>query len=234
MSNSFIASTKGFDQLYEKNPSVVLENRLYPIDDESKGNEVIVASLFKTLIIMIGLEVKLQEVQVNLMYSPTKSVSTVEVKGCWDNWEWSTPLTKLKDNVWDCILFLSPGIYQYKFVVDGCWTHDDKKPKTNEMGNENNVLTVTGDYTIYPNIMSIRRLLNSMHQKISIKYPELYLYQPTDDILTINRENISKTKSRVLISRSAFKLGVSDIVDTTIYLPGAIKRFDIICHMEVD
>ena len=40
MSNCFIASTKGFDQLYEKNPSVVLERKLYLVDDELKKGKI--------------------------------------------------------------------------------------------------------------------------------------------------------------------------------------------------
>ena len=37
---------------------------------------------------------KVKQVQVNLMYFSKKPVSTVNVKGTWDNWKYPTPFTR--------------------------------------------------------------------------------------------------------------------------------------------
>ena len=36
-----------------------------------------------------------------------------------------------------------PGSHQYRFIVDGQWRHDNKKPKVeNDVGSHNNIMTV--------------------------------------------------------------------------------------------
>lgn len=52
-------------------------------------------------------------------------------------------------------------------------------------------------------------------------------------MISINRENIHKTKSYVLITRSAFSIG-SDDVDVTVNLPGRIEEFKLICYPRSD
>jgi hypothetical protein len=54
-------------------------------------------------------------------------------------------LRRRKDGVWWAVLRLSPGVYQYKFVVDGArWEEDPGNPKqvTNEHGTHNSVCEV--------------------------------------------------------------------------------------------
>ena len=44
---------------------------------------------------------------------------------------------------WALKLDLPPGEYEFKFVVDGNWVHDEGQPsKRNEMGTLNNVINV--------------------------------------------------------------------------------------------
>jgi len=54
----------------------------------------------------------------------------------------------------------------------------------------------------------------------------------SEDIISINRENIRKTKSYVVITRSAFKHG-SDDVDVTVSLPGRISKVKLVCYTDV-
>jgi len=69
------------------------------------------------------------------------SVSNVEVAGTFNNWE-PTSL-KRKHGRWETTLELTPGPHQYKFLVDGEWKHDPKKPKIdNGLGGLNNLLNI--------------------------------------------------------------------------------------------
>jgi hypothetical protein len=47
--------------------------------------------------------------------------------------QWSTtatPLRRREDGRWERALALSPGRYEYKYVVDGVWTHDPEAKET--------------------------------------------------------------------------------------------------------
>jgi 1,4-alpha-glucan branching enzyme len=71
--------------------------------------------------------------------------NSISVAGTFNNW---TPgvLTLKKDlvGVWRGALHLKPGIYQYRFYVDGRWVNDPSAKNTvpNELGTTNTVLEV--------------------------------------------------------------------------------------------
>lgn len=86
----------------------------------------------------------------------TKSVSfrlsapqaqSVAIAGDFNNWsENARQLRRRKDGVWWVVLRLSPGVYQYKFVVDGShWEEDPANPNRvpNAQGTLNSVCEVT-------------------------------------------------------------------------------------------
>ena len=96
------------------------------------------------------------------------SASTVYLAGSMNGWSTSgTKLTKGSDGVWSVTVSLAPGVYEYKFIVDGEWVTD---PLNNTIGGydgncmvvvpeddstvDNNTITVvlhfyraSGDYT---------------------------------------------------------------------------------------
>ncbi|KAK3232717.1 hypothetical protein CYMTET_56958 [Cymbomonas tetramitiformis] len=66
----------------------------------------------------------------------------VEVQGSYDNWSTRTPLHRQGD-CHTLFKLLPPGVYQYKFIVDGVWQHAPELPAMyDELGNVNNVLEV--------------------------------------------------------------------------------------------
>lgn len=66
----------------------------------------------------------------------------VYICGSWDSWTKKIPLAR-STNDFSTIIDLQPGPHEYKFMVDGKWVVDDNQPKTsNEMGSENNVITI--------------------------------------------------------------------------------------------
>ena len=73
----------------------------------------------------------------------------VYVKGSWDDWKEALQLTPSPENKFKtkqtlfARLSLLPGTYFYKFIVDGVWLCDNRKPQSDDAhGNINNVLTV--------------------------------------------------------------------------------------------
>jgi hypothetical protein len=70
--------------------------------------------------------------------------SVVVLTGTFDGWSQSQPLFGREGDGWVCRVDLDPGVYQYKFVVDGDWLLDPSNPDTveDEAGNVNNVLEV--------------------------------------------------------------------------------------------
>jgi 1,4-alpha-glucan branching enzyme len=71
---------------------------------------------------------------------------SVSIVGDFNSWSLNAKqLRRRKDGVWWAVLRLSPGVYQYKFVVDGArWEEDPGNPKqvTNEHGTHNSVCEV--------------------------------------------------------------------------------------------
>ena len=60
---------------------------------------------------------------------------------------WNPTKTKLKDKgdgLYTVTLHLSPGLYEYKFVVDDIWQTDPQNPEMvkNEFGSMNSVVTL--------------------------------------------------------------------------------------------
>ncbi|MBQ9787076.1 MAG: glycogen-binding domain-containing protein [Lentisphaeria bacterium] len=80
---------------------------------------------------------------VNLEYTdaPGKAVS---VAGSFSGWQSKAMSDKNGDGTYRCRLLLAPGVYQYKFLVDGEWRSDSKNPDfvPNEYGSLNSVLTI--------------------------------------------------------------------------------------------
>lgn len=66
----------------------------------------------------------------------------VEVEGSFDNWTQRHRL-QMTGKDFSIVKLLQPGVYQYKFIVDGEWKYDpNSKAMYDEMGNVNNVIEV--------------------------------------------------------------------------------------------
>jgi hypothetical protein len=70
--------------------------------------------------------------------------SLVVLTGSFNNWHQSQLLFAREGGEWVCRVDLDPGVYRYKFIVDGDWLLDPSNPDTaeDEAGNLNNVLEV--------------------------------------------------------------------------------------------
>ncbi|GAX83635.1 hypothetical protein CEUSTIGMA_g11059.t1 [Chlamydomonas eustigma] len=66
----------------------------------------------------------------------------IEVEGSFDNWTTRQVLQRSgKEST--IVKLLPPGVYQYKFIVDGEWKYDPNQPAMfDELGNVNNVIEV--------------------------------------------------------------------------------------------
>jgi len=74
------------------------------------------------------------------------NAKAVMVAGDFNRWNVKThPMKKDNGGVWKKALMVSPGRYEYKFLVDGRWRNDPKNDKTcpNCFGTQNNVLIVS-------------------------------------------------------------------------------------------
>ncbi len=68
----------------------------------------------------------------------------VTVAGSFNGWDPFHTLLRKSGSTWQTSVQLSPGEYEYKFVVDGNWMLDPKNPRRNpdSDNNENSVLIV--------------------------------------------------------------------------------------------
>lgn len=80
-------------------------------------------------VILVGLPDRAwtdNEIPVAFRYSDARA-QKVEVAGEFSNWR-TIPLSKQDAENWSTTLHLKPGIYGYKFVVDGEWVFDPRNP----------------------------------------------------------------------------------------------------------
>jgi 1,4-alpha-glucan branching enzyme len=74
------------------------------------------------------------------------TATEVALAGDFNNWsQTSHPMKKNKNDVWEKIIMLDIGRYEYKFLVDGRWQSDPRNAQVckNSFGTTNNVLMVT-------------------------------------------------------------------------------------------
>ncbi len=70
----------------------------------------------------------------------------VTVAGTFNEWNAeATPLYRQPDGTWQLELYLPPGVYEYRFVIDGCWCDDPNATEfvPNPFGSLNAILRVT-------------------------------------------------------------------------------------------
>ena len=70
----------------------------------------------------------------------------VQVAGDFNNWQPKDLVKEGGTGVWGELLKLEPGTYNYKYLVDGVWKHDeDGDTVVDKEGNVNNVVIVEKD-----------------------------------------------------------------------------------------
>jgi len=74
-----------------------------------------------------------------------KQAENIALLGDFNSWnEKSHPMKKYDNEIWKKTVFLNPGRYEYRFLVDGEWQNDPKSNQLciNRFGTYNNFLIV--------------------------------------------------------------------------------------------
>lgn len=137
MANTPIASTRGVDEFLPKQLSVVYDRRLYPIQDKSQ-------------LLFINCEAE-----------------KVVVTGDFNNWNTEgIEMKQIQKSKWEISLNLSPGKYQYKFIVNGKnWVLGPGPTISDNKGNINNLLSV--DECEQSNLGLVRTHINNLRNLYS-------------------------------------------------------------------
>jgi len=71
-----------------------------------------------------------------------QNANCVQLSGSFTNWQLHSMFKEGTE--WVNKLQISPGRHQFKFVIDGCWKHDESIPTvTDEHGNINNIVDIS-------------------------------------------------------------------------------------------
>ncbi|XP_062213075.1 sucrose nonfermenting 4-like protein [Phragmites australis] len=102
----------------------------------------------------------------------------VFLSGSFTRWSEHLPMSPVEGcpTVFQAICSLSPGVYQYKFFVDGEWRHDERQP------------TITGDYGVV-NTLYLTRDINQINTVLSPSTPGSRMNMDVDN------ENFQRTVS---------------------------------------
>lgn len=75
----------------------------------------------------------------------SREAREVYLAGTFNDWRpTATPLTRQPDGTWMTEMFLNPGAYEYRFVVDGRWTNDPMSGRDvpNPFGSTNSLIEI--------------------------------------------------------------------------------------------
>ena len=94
-----------------------------------------------TVLVAFHVVVADDEIATTFTYSDPNA-NSVEVAGEFSNWK-SLPLVKDASGNWSKVLYLKPGLYGYKFIVNGEWKFDPNNAARKTVNDiENSLLTV--------------------------------------------------------------------------------------------
>ncbi|HET9869977.1 MAG TPA: hypothetical protein VFR02_05725, partial [bacterium] len=93
-------------------------------------------------------------IKIPISYKPSREVSKVALVGSFNNWDKEADyMHRQSDGSYQFVISLNPGVYHYKFVLNGVeWIPDPANPIREEdsLGGENSVLRVSGEASYYP------------------------------------------------------------------------------------
>ncbi|XP_043571918.1 5'-AMP-activated protein kinase subunit beta-1-like isoform X1 [Chiloscyllium plagiosum] len=113
----------------------------------------------------------------------------VFISGSFNGWTNKIPLTRSHNN-FVAILDLPEGEHQYKFYVDGQWTHDTSEPiTTSQLGTINNVIRVAQtDFEVFDALMVDSQKSSDVSDLSSSPpgpyHQDPYVYKPEERIKT--------------------------------------------------
>lgn len=102
----------------------------------------------KFLILLFVLTTLFSQEKIPVTFSlESKQADSVFVAGSFNDWsEEFNPLKRQNDSIWSATLYLDPGYYYYKFVVDSNWIPDPNNDwKINDGGSSYNSIVKVGD-----------------------------------------------------------------------------------------
>lgn len=101
------------------------------------------------LTVGLPLAAQADDVAVTFTYADP-AARTVGVAGEFSNWQ-ILPMTKSEEGVWSIKLYLKPGYYGYKFVVNGTeWVFDPQNPHRKIVNDIENSAIAVGDIPVPP------------------------------------------------------------------------------------
>jgi len=93
-------------------------------------------------------------IKIPIQYKPSREVSKVALVGSFNNWDKESDyMHRQADGSYQFIISLNPGVYHYKFVLNGVeWIPDPGNPIREEdsLGGENSVLRVSAESNYFP------------------------------------------------------------------------------------
>ena len=248
-SSTAIGTTRGVDQLFPLQPSVVNEQRKYNYDEQF--NNMFPQDNYKPAPKKEKKKEEPKEVPVRFEYRNNR-VNKVDLALSCRGWKPDINLKKVGGDLFSTEIILKNNQkILYKFVIDGGkWVCDDSKPKEDDgKGNVNNVISLGSAFQSKSNNSSdnfgnnsqrefhlkdlklLRRQLNYVRNDISNYKNEFFLHQD-NQFLCIFRtfvpeenylENVPSYDGYALICRTGYDQGGT--TPTRIELPGIYSEF---------
>jgi len=251
-----IGSVRGYDELLPFNPSVVSERRAYM---QIPSPEAWTFS-WPPLEGQVAKPAAQKEPTRTFELVWTQSASSsVEAHGGWDGWKGAVQFQK-QGSRWVGSVTVPPHVplpVQYKFVVDGNWTHDASQPTdSDEHGNVNNIVggrapaetgaSATNAEAVdgipsasrgLSGIFAVKQVLNALHERLARDgFLEVDVQHLAGDILAVQRRSADSGRRTCFITRSVYGRDICEDLPCdvgTLELPGAIAAVHVAATLYV-
>jgi hypothetical protein len=202
MTMSSIGSTRGFDQLFPYQPSVIKENRLYKYNSTQLEDT--------------------DDIEVEFVLKRS-GVNSVKLALSSNNWKPSVVLSRIGSDTWQTKLVLKRDTYYYKYVInDTQWIYDPEAENVGDgNGNINNILRLTKS----SDMRIVRRMFNIIRQDCSSKHCQFYLHKDRDllAMFKLFEDYSADYSGYALICRTGYDMS-SKVEKYKIELPGEIQE----------
>ena len=240
LSLTAVATTRGFDQLFFYQPSVVNENRLYLYEkldnyEEMENSKTEIEKL-KTKLKSNG---STQEVFFEYHNLNAKSVR-ISISAL----NWSNKFSMVKnDGKFSITLNLINGVHYFKYIIDDKdWVFDNTREIfKDKAGHVNNVIRVGVDpyppNKIYNDLKIVRKEINIMRKSSAERKNEYYIHQENDVIVIFRLfHDIDPNDDHsgyVLISRPVYDKNNKTGIVFKVELPGIISELVFAANINV-
>ena len=132
------------------------------------------------------------------------SIHSVELRGSFDNWSYGIHSVRDDQGRFHALVETKEE-FQFKFLVNGCWTVSNDYPVIKDKnGQSNNIFGSKAEGREFENLADARKYFNDLHVELTRDFPRSELSRIDNEVVVVHRFKEDCTEGVVLIAGLCF------------------------------